>query len=116
MTLIAETPRPASRGTETMRATVFHGPNDIRVESVPRPRAGAGEAVVRVTTTTICGTDIHILKGEYPVRPGLIIGHEPVGVIDELGAGRDRLRDRPARPGPARSRRAASVAPACPAI
>ena len=70
MTLIAETPRPASRGTETMRATVFHGPNDIRVESVPRPRAGAGEAVVRITTTTICGTDVHILKGEYPVRPG----------------------------------------------
>src|SRR5512132_3100740 len=87
MTLIAETPRPASRGMATMRATVFHGPNDIRVESVPRPRAGAGEAVVRITTTTICGTDIHILKGEYPVRPGLVIGHEPVGVIDELGAG-----------------------------
>jgi alcohol dehydrogenase len=87
MTLIAETPRPASRGTETMRATVFHGLNDIRIESVPKPRAGVGEAVVRVTTTTICGTDIHILKGEYPVRPGLIIGHEPVGVIDELGPG-----------------------------
>ena len=87
MTLIVETPRPASRATETMRATVFHGPNDIRVESVPKPRAGVGEAVVRVTTTTICGTDIHILKGEYPVRPGLIIGHEPVGVIDELGPG-----------------------------
>ncbi len=87
MTLIVETPRPASRGTDTMRATVFHGPNDIRVESVPKPRAGVGEAVVRVTTTTICGTDIHILKGEYPVRPGLIIGHEPVGVIDELGPG-----------------------------
>jgi threonine dehydrogenase-like Zn-dependent dehydrogenase len=87
MTLILETPRPASRATETMRATVFHGPNDIRVESVPKPRAGVGEAVVRVTTTTICGTDIHILKGEYPVRPGLIIGHEPVGVIEELGPG-----------------------------
>ncbi len=87
MTLILETPRPASRATDIMRATVFHGPNDIRVESVPKPRAGVGEAVVRVTTTTICGTDIHILKGEYPVRPGLIIGHEPVGVIDELGPG-----------------------------
>jgi threonine dehydrogenase-like Zn-dependent dehydrogenase len=87
MTLVAETPRPAIRGTDNMRATVFHGPNDIRVEDVPRPHAGAGEAVIRVTTTTICGTDIHILKGEYPVRPGLIIGHEPVGVIDELGAG-----------------------------
>ncbi len=71
----------------TMRATVFHAPGDIRVEEVPRPTAGPGEAVIRVTTTTICGTDVHIVKGEYPVRPGLVIGHEPVGVINELGAG-----------------------------
>ena len=71
----------------TMRAAVFHGPGDIRVDVVPRPRPGPGEAVVRVTLTTICGTDVHILKGEYPVRPGLIVGHEPVGVIDELGPG-----------------------------
>jgi threonine dehydrogenase-like Zn-dependent dehydrogenase len=70
-----------------MRANVFHGVNDIRVEKVPRPRPAAGEAVIRVTLTTICGTDLHILRGEYPVRPGLIIGHEPVGVIDELGEG-----------------------------
>ena len=70
-----------------MRATVFHGVNDIRVEEVPRPHAGSGEALIRVTLTTICGTDLHIVKGEYPVKPGLIIGHEPVGVIEELGAG-----------------------------
>jgi threonine dehydrogenase-like Zn-dependent dehydrogenase len=70
-----------------MKATVFHGKNDIRVEEVDRPSAGIGEAVIRVTLTTICGTDLHILRGEYPVKPGLIIGHEPVGVIDELGAG-----------------------------
>jgi alcohol dehydrogenase len=72
---------------EMMRATVFHGKDDIRVEEVPRPRAGAGEAVIRITLTTICGTDLHIMRGEYPVKPGLIIGHEPVGVIEELGAG-----------------------------
>jgi threonine dehydrogenase-like Zn-dependent dehydrogenase len=72
---------------EKMRATVFHRPNEIRVEEVDRPRAGAGEAVIRVTLTTICGTDVHILRGEYPVRPGLIIGHEPVGVIEEVGPG-----------------------------
>ena len=70
-----------------MRANVFHGVNDIRVEEVQRPRAGPGEAVIRVTLTTICGTDLHILRGEYPVRPGLVIGHEPVGVIEELGPG-----------------------------
>ena len=72
---------------EKMRATVFHGKDDIRVEEVERPRAGAGEAVIRVTLTTICGTDLHILRGEYPVRDGLVIGHEPVGVIAELGPG-----------------------------
>src|ERR1051325_5639167 len=72
---------------DSMKATVFRGRNDIRVEEVARPRAGAGEAVIRITLTTICGTDLHILRGEYPVKPGLIIGHEPVGVIVELGPG-----------------------------
>ena len=73
-----------------MRATVFHGMNDIRVEEVERPRAGVGEAVIRVTLTTICGTDLHIVRGEYPVRPGLVLGHEPVGVVEELGAGLEK--------------------------
>jgi threonine dehydrogenase-like Zn-dependent dehydrogenase len=72
---------------QKMRANVFHGPNDIRVEEVPRPSAGAGEAVIRITLTTICGTDLHILHGEYAVKAGLVIGHEPVGVIEELGEG-----------------------------
>jgi alcohol dehydrogenase len=72
---------------KTMRATVFHGVNNIAVEEVPRPHAGVGEAVIRITLTTICGTDLHILHGEYPVKPGLVIGHEPVGVIEELGPG-----------------------------
>ena len=72
---------------EKMKANVFHGKNDIRVEEVERPRAGVGDAVIRVTLTTICGTDLHIVRGEYPVKPGLIIGHEPVGIIEELGTG-----------------------------
>ena len=73
--------------SDQMRANVFGGPNDFNIARVKRPRAGVGEAVVRVTLTTICGTDLHIVKGEYKVRPGLVIGHEPVGVIDELGPG-----------------------------
>lgn len=72
---------------EKMRANVFRGVNDIRVEEVERPCAGVGEAVIRVTLTTICGTDLHIVRGEYPVKSGLVIGHEPVGVVEELGAG-----------------------------
>jgi alcohol dehydrogenase len=75
----------------TMKAVVFKGKDHIAVEDVPRPRAGFGEAVIRITATTICGTDVHIVRGEYPVRPGLILGHEPVGVIDELGGGLDGL-------------------------
>src|SRR6188768_1812768 len=72
---------------QTMKANVFRGPNKIGIEEVPRPSAGVGEAVIRITLTTICGTDLHILRGEYPVKPGLVIGHEPVGVIEELGEG-----------------------------
>jgi threonine dehydrogenase-like Zn-dependent dehydrogenase len=72
---------------QNMKAVVFRGVGDLRVENVPRPTPKAGEAVIRITATTICGTDVHIVKGEYPVKPGLILGHEPVGVIHELGEG-----------------------------
>jgi threonine dehydrogenase-like Zn-dependent dehydrogenase len=77
----------AGTSTGTMRANVFVAPNQIEIREVPKPRAGPGEAIIRLTLTTICGTDLHILRGEYPVRSGLIIGHEPVGVITELGVG-----------------------------
>ena len=70
----------------SMRATVFLGPGRIAVEERPVPTLGATDALVRVTLTTICGTDVHIVKGEYPVAPGRIIGHEPVGVIAALGS------------------------------
>ena len=72
---------------DTMRANVFQAPEKFNVVEVERPRPGPGEALIRVTLTTICGTDVHIVKGEYPVRPGLVLGHEPVGVIEELGSG-----------------------------
>lgn len=71
----------------TMRAVVFRRVGHISLEEVPRPTPKPGEAVIRITATTICGTDVHIVRGEYPVRHGLILGHEPVGVIDELGEG-----------------------------
>jgi threonine dehydrogenase-like Zn-dependent dehydrogenase len=72
---------------ETMKAVVFRGEHRIAVEELPRPVPRAGEALIRITTTTICGTDVHIVRGEYPVKPGLVLGHEPVGVVEELGAG-----------------------------
>jgi alcohol dehydrogenase len=70
-----------------MKANVFRGPGVFGLEEKPIPRASPGEAVVEVRLTTICGTDLHIVRGEYPVAPGLTIGHEAVGVIHELGPG-----------------------------
>ncbi|MCH8059547.1 MAG: NAD(P)-dependent alcohol dehydrogenase [Proteobacteria bacterium] len=70
-----------------MKAAVFVKPGSIVLEEKPIPTVGPGDALIRITTTTICGTDIHILKGEYPVKPGLIVGHEPVGVIEDIGEG-----------------------------
>jgi alcohol dehydrogenase len=69
-----------------MKAAIFVEPGRIVLESKPIPDVGALDALVRITTTTICGTDVHILKGEYPVAKGLTIGHEPVGVIEKLGS------------------------------
>jgi alcohol dehydrogenase len=70
-----------------MRAAVFQGKGRIGIREVPLPTPGHGQALIRVTLTTICGTDVHIMKGEYPVREGLVVGHEPVGVIEALGPG-----------------------------
>ncbi|SDU14701.1 NAD(P)-dependent alcohol dehydrogenase [Halopseudomonas salegens] len=69
----------------TMKAAVFVEPGRIEIQQRPIPTIGPTDALLKVTTTTICGTDVHILKGEYPVKPGLIVGHEPVGVIEKLG-------------------------------
>jgi len=69
-----------------MKAAVFVEPGRIELADKPIPDVGPNDALVRITTTTICGTDVHILKGEYPVAQGLTIGHEPVGVIEKLGS------------------------------
>ena len=80
-------PHSTSAKSATMKALVFRGPHDIAIEQVAIPEPGYGEAVIKVTLTTICGTDVHIVKGEYAVKPGLIIGHEPVGIVHKLGPG-----------------------------
>ncbi len=72
--------------SKMMKALVFLEPGKIALEDRPIPDVGANDALMRITTTTICGTDVHIVKGEYPVESGLIIGHEPVGVIEKLGS------------------------------
>ncbi len=71
-----------------MKALVYHGPNNKAWEEVPKPTLQADtDAIVRVDATTICGTDLHILKGDVPaVTDGRILGHEAVGTVDEVGA------------------------------
>jgi len=71
----------------TMKALVYHGPGQKAWEEKPKPKIQhAADAIVRITTSTICGTDLHILKGDVPsVVPGRILGHEGVGVVEEVG-------------------------------
>ncbi len=76
-----------------MKAAVFVEKGRIVLDEKPIPDVGPLDALVRITTTTICGTDVHILKGEYPVARGLTIGHEPVGVIEKLGSAVDGYKE-----------------------
>ncbi len=69
-----------------MKAAIFVEPGRIELADKKIPDIGPNDALIRITTTTICGTDVHIMKGEYPVAPGLTVGHEPVGIIEKLGA------------------------------
>src|ERR1700681_3055323 len=73
----------------TMKALVYHGPGKRAWEYKPRPTIqDPGDAIVRITTSTICGTDLHILTGDLPsVTDGRILGHEGIGVVEQLGTG-----------------------------
>src|ERR687886_419709 len=70
-----------------MKAVVFHGIGDIRMDDVAEPKIKEpNDAIVRLTASAICGTDLHMIRGTMPgMRPGTILGHEGVGVIEELG-------------------------------
>ena len=73
----------------TMKALVYHGPGKRAWENKPRPTLqDSSDAIVRITTSTICGTDLHILKGDLPaVIDGRILGHEGIGVVEQVGTG-----------------------------
>lgn len=70
-----------------MKALVYHGPGKSAWEDKPRPAIEApADAIVRISTSTICGTDLHILKGDLPaVTDGRILGHEGIGVVEQVG-------------------------------
>jgi alcohol dehydrogenase len=80
---------PSQKAEMVMRALVYHGPGQMAWEKVPKPEiTNDTDAIVRVDATTICGTDLHILKGDLPaVTDGRILGHEAVGTVDSVGAG-----------------------------
>ena len=69
-----------------MKSLIFVEPGKIEITEKKIPDVGPNDALLKITTTTVCGTDIHIFKGEYPVAKGLTIGHEPVGIIEKLGS------------------------------
>jgi alcohol dehydrogenase len=75
-------------GVATMKALVYLGPGKKAIEQRPRPEiTSPTDAIVKVTKTTICGTDLHILKGDVPTcTPGRILGHEGVGVVEKVGS------------------------------
>jgi NADPH:quinone reductase-like Zn-dependent oxidoreductase len=81
-------PSKLRRTTNQIKALVYKGINDLGIENVPEPRLESStDAVVRVTLSAICGSDIHIKHGELPfVKPGTIIGHECCGVIEGVGS------------------------------
>jgi len=83
------TSAPTLSTDATMKALVYHGPGKRAWEDKARPIIqDAGDAIVRITTSTICGTDLHILKGDLPVvNDGRILGHEGIGVVEEVGPG-----------------------------
>src|SRR5258708_21937340 len=72
-----------------MKALVYHGPGKMALEDRPMPKiTAATDAIVKITKTTICGTDLHILKGDVATcQPGRILGHEGVGIVDKIGPG-----------------------------
>ena len=72
-----------------MKALVYHGPGERGWDSVEDPTIlEPTDIIVRIDTSTICGTDLHILKGDVPeTTPGTILGHEAVGTVQEIGAG-----------------------------
>lgn len=85
--LAAVAEQPHELAVTTMRANTFRSPGVFDLERKPIPTAQFGEVIIKVSLTTICGTDIHIVRGEYPVTPGLTIGHEATGTVHEIGLG-----------------------------
>ena len=84
-TLVAEKPKQKTKAPTVMKALVYQGPGQKGARGAADARnRSSDDAIVKITKTTICGTDLHILKGDVPTcAPGRILGHEGVGVVDK---------------------------------
>lgn len=85
----------SAAGSGTMRAAVLRGREDVVVETVPLPRAGAGEVVLRISAALTCGTDAKVFRRGYHakmLRPPCLFGHEYAGIVEEVGPGVERVR------------------------
>ncbi|MGN6178639.1 MAG: alcohol dehydrogenase catalytic domain-containing protein, partial [Mucilaginibacter sp.] len=76
-----------------MKAAVFHRPGEITVDTVEDPKIEeAGDVILRVTSTAICGSDLHILSGAVPQTKPMIMGHEFMGIVEEIGPAVKKLK------------------------
>lgn len=75
-----------------MKAVVYHGPMDVRVDDKPKPKIEHQEDIVlKVTNTTICGSDLHLYHGNVKgMEPGQTVGHEFAGVVEQVGSGAEK--------------------------
>src|SRR5689334_21646397 len=88
-----EPARTRARERDLMKAVTWQGRRDVRVEDVPDPRIEEPtDAVIRITSSAVCGSDLHLYEvlGPY-LKPGDVLGHEPMGIVEEVGSGVDRL-------------------------
>src|SRR6202022_4168715 len=93
-TALATTTPAIPSTSSTMKAVVYHAPGEYAWENKPLPTIQfPSDAIISITTTTICGTDLHILKGDLPsVTDGRILGHEGIGVVEQVGTGVSEFR------------------------
>ena len=119
-TPVLATPVGVAPETATMKAFVYQGPGEKSWQSMPVPVLRAPtDAIIRIEKTTICGTDLHILKGDVPTcTPGRVLGHEGVGVVEDVGSAvrtvrTPRATSASSTPGPAHTR---AVSPGCTSV
>jgi len=77
-----------------MQAVVYKGPRDLKVEEVPDPKIEEPtDVIVRITSSGICGSDLHMYDGHTTAKPGIVLGHEPMGVVEEVGNGVNSIKE-----------------------